>query len=110
MNELYKSKLVTAKEAAKVVKSGNWVDYGWTVTTPVDFDKELAKRLPELHDVNFRGGILMWEPEIFKIEDPAAHMTWNSWHMSGIERKDFLSTLQSAIRNCHVITVIWKIL
>ena len=87
MNELYKSKLVTAKEAAKVVKSGNWVDYGWTVTTPVDFDKELAKRLPELHDVNFRGGILMWEPEIFKIEDPAAHMTWNSWHMSGIERK-----------------------
>ena len=114
MNELYKSKLVTAKEAAKVVKSGNWVDYGWTVTTPVDFDKELAKRLPELHDVNFRGGILMWEPEIFKIEDPAAHMTWNSWHMSGIERKavakGFLSTLQSAIRNCHVITVIWKIL
>ena len=56
MNELYKSKLVTAKEAAEVVKSGNWVDYGWTVTTPVDFDKELAKRLPELHDVNFRGG------------------------------------------------------
>ena len=37
--------------------------------------------------MNFRGGILMWEPEIFKIEDPAAHMTWNSWHMSGIERK-----------------------
>ena len=29
MNELYKSKLVTAKEAAEVVKSGNWVDYGW---------------------------------------------------------------------------------
>ena len=86
MNELYKSKLVTAKEAAEVVKSGNWVDYGWTVTTPVDFDKELAKRLPELHDVNFRGGILMWEPEIFKIEDPAAHMTWNSWPMSGIAR------------------------
>ena len=27
MNELYKSKLVTAKEAAEVVKSGNWVDY-----------------------------------------------------------------------------------
>ena len=30
MNELYKSKLVTAKEAAEVVKSGNWVDYGQT--------------------------------------------------------------------------------
>ena len=41
MNELYKSKLVTAKEAAKVVKSGNWVDYGWTVTTPVILTKNL---------------------------------------------------------------------
>lgn len=29
----------------------------------------------------------MWVPEIFKIENPAEHMTWNSWHMSGIERK-----------------------
>jgi len=37
--------------------------------------------------VNFRGGILMWAPEIFKIENPAEHMTWNSWHMGGIERK-----------------------
>ena len=29
----------------------------------------------------------MWVPEIFKIENPAEHMTWNSWHMGGIERK-----------------------
>ena len=87
MNELYKNKLTTAKEAAAVVKSGDWVDYGWTTTTPVASDKAMAERLPELTNVNFRGGILMWEPEIFKIDDPAAHMTWNSWHMGGIERK-----------------------
>ena len=55
--------------------------------TPVAVDKAIAKRLPELTDVNFRGGILMWVPEIFKIENPAEHMTWNSWHMGGIERK-----------------------
>lgn len=84
---LYSQKLVTADEAAKVVKSGDWVDYGWTVTTPVAVDAALAKRLPSLENVNFRGGILMWVPEIFKIDDPAAHMTWNSWHMGGIERK-----------------------
>ncbi len=38
-------------------------------------------------------------------------MTWNSWHMSGIEKavaKGFFSYSQSAIRNCHVITVIRK--
>jgi len=85
--QMYQEKLVTAEEAAKVVKSGDWVDYAWATITPVAVDKALAKRLPELTDVNFRGGILMWAPEIFKIENPAEHMTWNSWHMGGIERK-----------------------
>lgn len=85
--ELYTKKLVTADEAAKVVKSGDWVDYGWTTTTPVAVDKALAKRMGDLYDVNFRGGILMWTPEIFNIDDPAGHLTWNSWHMGGIERR-----------------------
>lgn len=84
---MYENKLTTADEAVKVVKSGDWVDYGWCTGTPVALDAAMAKRLPELTDVNFRGGILMWQPEIFKIENPASHMTWNSWHMGGIERK-----------------------
>ena len=84
---MYQEKLVSAEKAASVIKSGDWVDYGWTTATPIAVDKEIAKRLPELTDVNFRGGILMWVPEIFKIENPAEHMTWNSWHMIGIERK-----------------------
>ena len=83
----YQRKLITADAAAAMVKSGDWVDYGWAVNTTVAVDAALAKRLPELEDVNFRGGILMWVPAIFQIEDPAAHMTWNSWHMGGIERK-----------------------
>ena len=85
--ELYAQKKMTADQAAALVKSGDWVDYGWAVNTPVAVDAAIAKRLPELEDVNFRGGILMWVPAIFQIEDPAAHMTWNSWHMGGIERK-----------------------
>ena len=85
--ELYTQKKMTAAQAAALVKSGDWVDYGWAVNTPVAVDAELAKRLPELENVNFRGGILMWVPAIFQIDDPAAHMTWNSWHMGGIERK-----------------------
>ncbi len=85
--QMYQDKLVSAETAAQTVKSGDWVDYGWTVTTPVAVDAALAKRMPELTDVKFRGGILMWVPEIFKIENPAEHLTWNSWHMGGIERK-----------------------
>jgi len=85
--QMYKEKLVSATDAAETVKSGDWVDFGWTATTPVAFDAALAKRLGSLRDVNFRGAILMWVPEIFKIENPAEHMAWNSWHMGGVERK-----------------------
>ena len=85
--EMYSKKLSTAEEAVKVINSGDWVDYGWAVSTPVALDAALAKRLPELSDVNIRGGILCHVPEIFKIENPVDHFTWNSWHMGGIERK-----------------------
>lgn len=84
---MYNDKLTSANEAVKVVNSGDWVDYGWCTGTPVALDKAMAARLPELTDVNFRGGILMQVPEIFKIDNPAEHITWNSWHMGGIERK-----------------------
>ena len=83
----YQQKLATPEQAAALVKSSDWVDYGWTTGTPVAVDAAIAKRLPELKDVKFRGGILMWVPEIFKIENPAEHFSWNSWHMGGIERK-----------------------
>lgn len=83
----YKQKLKTADEAVKVIKSGDWVDYGWSVCTPKVLDKALAGRSGELSDVKVRGGILTSRPAIFDVPDVAAHFTWNSWHMSGIERK-----------------------
>lgn len=86
-NKIYKEKLTTAEKAAKVVKSGDWVDYGWTSTAPIAVDLELSKRLPSLSNVNFRGGVLLKVPEIFKIDEPKKHLSWNSWHMGGIERK-----------------------
>ena len=83
----YAQKLVTAEEAVKVIKSNDWVDYGWTTGTPVALDAALAARAEELENVKIHGGILMWVPEIFKVDNVADHFTWNSWHMSGIERK-----------------------
>ncbi len=85
--EEYQKKLVSADEAVKVVKSGDWVDYGWCNGTADALDRALAKRTDELTDVNVRGGILMKLPAIFEREDAGEHFTWNSWHMSGIERK-----------------------
>ena len=39
---MYDQKLVSADQAAAVVKSGDWVDYGWTTGTTVAFDAALA--------------------------------------------------------------------
>ena len=84
---MYQQKLTTAEEAVKVVKSGDWVDYGWCTNHPVALDKALAARKDELRDVKVRGGVTMWMPEIAKAEDAGEHFTWNSWHCSGIDRK-----------------------
>lgn len=85
--EEYRQKLVSADEAVKIVKSGDWVDYGWCTGTPDVLDQALAKRTDELKDVKLRGGILLKPLAVFAREDAGEHFTWNSWHMSGIERK-----------------------
>ena len=85
--EQYKQKLTTAQQAVQCVKSGDWVDYGWGVAHPVELDQALAARAGELTDVNIRGGIAMWQPAIAQVPEAEKHFTWNSWHMSGIERK-----------------------
>ncbi|SCW74728.1 butyryl-CoA:acetate CoA-transferase [Lachnospiraceae bacterium C10] len=89
--EEYKQKLTTADEAVKVVESGDWVDYGWCTGTPEALDQALARRTDELKNVNVRGGIIFHLPAIMQREDSGEHFSWNSWHMSGIERK-MLST------------------
>lgn len=85
----YEQKLITAENAVKVVKSGDWVDFGWGVGVPYDLDRALAARITEddLYDLKFRGGITLKEPEVFKIENAKDHLCWNSWHSAGFERK-----------------------
>ena len=85
--QMYQEKLVSAEKAASVIKSGDWVDYGWCTNHPYTLDKALAARQSELRDVKVRGGVTMWMPEICKAEDAGEHFTWHSWHCSGIDRK-----------------------
>ena len=83
----YQQKLTTADEAVKAVKSGMWVDYGFCTGTPVALDAALARRSEELTDVNIHGGILLHRPAIADVPNAPSHFSWNSVHMSGIERK-----------------------
>lgn len=86
--EEYKRKLVTADEAVKAVKSGDWVEYGSFSGSVVVLDRALAARRDELTDVKIRDctratGI----PEVTKVDPTREHFTYNGWQFSGYERK-----------------------
>jgi butyryl-CoA:acetate CoA-transferase len=83
----YKKKLITAEKAASLVKSGDWIDYGWCVGHVYDIDKAIAARAEELTDVKARGGVTMRMPAIMTVPNVKEHFTWDSWHWSGVDRK-----------------------
>ncbi len=85
--EQYKSKLITAEAAAKLVKSGDWVQYGEFVQQPLDIDKALAARKDELEDVKIRLVTMTFLPEVCKVDPKRESFTMNDWHFSGVSRK-----------------------
>ena len=85
--KMYQDKLTTAEKAVKAVKPGDWIDYGFCVTHPKALDVALAARKDELEDVNVRGGVELWLPEILKIQADQNPFTYNTHHMTGASRK-----------------------
>lgn len=85
--EQYRSKLATADEAVRIVKSGDWVDYGICLGHPVAADRALAARAGELSGVKVRGAVSVRMPAICTIPEPGRHFTWNTWHCTGVDRK-----------------------
>ncbi|HNX93134.1 MAG TPA: butyryl-CoA:acetate CoA-transferase, partial [Syntrophomonas sp.] len=83
----YKNKLISADEAAKLVKSGDWLQYGEFVMQPKDCDAALAKRKDELKDVKIRVTTMSWLPEVCKIDPEREHFIMNDWHFSGTSRQ-----------------------
>ena len=64
----YKQKLITADQAAKLVKSGDWVQYGEFVQQPIDCDAALAKRKDELKDVKIRVVTTAVLPKVVEVD------------------------------------------
>lgn len=83
----YQAKLVSADHAARVVKSGNWVDYNFGLANPILLDKALAARKDELCDVKVRSGLRLSPLEIVNADPTRQHFCYNSWHLSGLERE-----------------------
>lgn len=78
--DLYKSKLISAKNAAQIVKSGDSLLYGVFLGRPVDFDRELASRKDELFDVQITQCAGLPSDSPTTCSDPSGkHFTCNSW-------------------------------
>jgi acyl-CoA hydrolase len=85
--EEYRKKLISAEEAARLVKSDMWVDYGAMLSFPSLIDEELAKRATELERVKIRSCYPMKEPETLRIDNGGEHFFYNDWHFSYFNRK-----------------------
>ena len=85
--ELYAQKKMTADQAAALVKSGDWVDYGTALGMPALLDAALAARRDELTDVKVRGNLMFGPLQIVECDQEQAHFTYHSWHCSAYERR-----------------------
>lgn len=77
---------VSAEEAAAVVRSGDWVDYGAVLSQPDAFDRALAARKDELTQVKIRSCITTRPRAVLEADPEGEHFYWFSLHMSGYDR------------------------
>lgn len=80
----YQKKLISAEEAAGLVKSGMWVDYGAICGFPSLIDEKLAQRVAELKDVKIRAENS--QTQLPKVDPNQEHFIHNSWFFSRLER------------------------
>jgi acyl-CoA hydrolase len=78
---------ISVDQAAQLVKSGDWVDYGVTLSQPDVFDKALAARKSELRNVKIRSCLSMKPRAVLEADPEGDHFFWFSWHFSGYDRK-----------------------
>lgn len=87
IREEYRRKLRTAEEAVRLVKSGDWVDYGSNNSMPFSLDAALAARKDELRSVKVRGNLTPGPIQVIECDPHMEHFVYNTWHCGGYERK-----------------------
>jgi len=78
---------ISAAQAAALVRSGDWVDYGTSLCQPDVVDAALAARKTELTNVKFRSCLTVRPRAVLEADPEGAHFQWYSWHFSGYDRK-----------------------
>src|SRR5579864_325254 len=91
------ARTITADEAAALVKSGDWLDYGLSVNQPDVFDAALAKRVGELNDVKIRNCLSLHPRATLEADPTGARFAVFNWHFGGYDRRQHDAGL------CHYI-------
>lgn len=86
-SDVYRQKLTTPEEAVKIVKDGDWIDYGMTTSQPVVLDEALAARKDELKDIKVRETMSIYPRHVVEDDPNRETFTVMNWHMSGYDRK-----------------------
>jgi acyl-CoA hydrolase len=81
------ARTITAEAAAGLVDSGMWLDYGAVLAQPDCFDKALAGRAADLHDVKIRSAISTRPRAVLEADPDGEHFFMINLHFSGYDRK-----------------------
>ncbi len=88
---------ISADDAAALVRSGAWVDYGAVLAQPDTFDSALAQRVSELHNVSIRGCLSLRPRAVVEADPGRDHFNFFNWHLSGYDRRQSDAGLQNYI-------------
>jgi acyl-CoA hydrolase len=80
-------KRISPEAAAALVKSGDWVDYGFGMGQPNRFDRALAARKDELRGVKIRSCLTMQPRAVLEADPTGEHFLWFNWHFTGYDRQ-----------------------
>ena len=77
---------ISAADAAALVSSGDWVEYGTGIGQPDVFDAALAGRVEELEDVKIRACLTLRPRAVLEADPDREHFHWFNWHFTGYDR------------------------
>jgi acyl-CoA hydrolase/enoyl-CoA hydratase/carnithine racemase len=80
------ARVITSEQAAGLVSSGMWLDYGVALGQPEKFDEALARRADPPSDVKIRTCLTMTPRATIDSDSGGKHFHLFSWHFSGYER------------------------
>ncbi|MFN8544047.1 MAG: acetyl-CoA hydrolase/transferase C-terminal domain-containing protein [Candidatus Binatia bacterium] len=81
-----RARLISPDDAAALVRSGHWVDYGAGLGQPDLFDQALARRKDALENVRIRACLTLAPRAVLEADPAGDHFLWFNWHFSAYDR------------------------